>query len=99
MQFSFDKKGLKGNFIKQHILPKWTDATQWRNAKQENTNIIEIVFRPIRTELGEPLSTDNNQWLQNVYCLLLTNVYHFGTLGKLTSIDCNLVWCCVQCLA
>ena len=44
------KKGLKGNFLTLHFLPKWTDDTQWRNAKQtfvnvkKTHNIIEIMF-------------------------------------------------------
>ena len=47
---------------------------------------MEIRFRPIRTQLSEPLSADKNQWFKNVYWLFLTNICNFASPTERTSI-------------
>ena len=56
-----------------------------QNAKRTFGNLKKyeqlrkLGFDDIRTQLSEPLSADKNQWFQDVYWLLLTNICHFGS--------------------
>ena len=95
-------------FCHATLLTKMDRRHRMRNAKRTFDNlrktrtITEIRFRPIKTQLSEPVWADKNQWVQNVYWLLLTSICHFGSLRKFISIEFSLVtlirlpWVCFE---
>ena len=95
------RKRLRRYFLTRHCLPKRHRLTKCKanffNLKKTQKN-TETKFWLIRTQLSEPLSADKNQWFQNVYWLLLTNIFHFCSPRKLTSIEFSHISCCVGSL-
>ena len=90
------RKRLRQYFLPRHCLPKWTDVTEWQNAKQtfldlkKTRKITEIGYWPIRTQLSEPLWQIKINafkmfigcfWLKSVIFVLLDNLL----LSNLTS--------------